>query len=281
MKEVKVISVGNGSSFLILKGRISTSAHYYVNGNPVDKELNYRDLVIGSKDVLTVKSNTKQLKEYACGDKVMSIEDYRSKPTYFDDDSSDESVLRAIANKKELEGFTAVYIEPEQEKVELVVVGSIPNIKSRFISCSIGGLHDKYPVVYGIDVNRVTINEYNILSEKYSDHANFPEVDRGYLRFTKINNDFIFPDNYPFNQIQKEKYYASLEDCQTEEENIRNKVRKRIQQAIFKDNPTLVKSSYILSQLKLCKKVSSAKAKNEMLNSMIDDMSKYLSAISK
>jgi len=277
--EIKVLEIRDKNAFLIKKESLEHYLDYAINGEVVSLELKKSDLVIGFDDELTSLSKSKKITDYRRGDEIMSIEEFREKPQYYDEDSSDEHTLRAIANKKELSGFEPHYEEPTPEKVDLKVVGFIDDTCSEFISCSVTNKYSQEVVLYTLHGNRVSMDEYNILKEEYKDHATFNKPDRNYLRFAKINNSYAFYDAYPFGDSQYIEVFSNLSDAAKEEQNIRDIVKRQIRQKVFKENLTVTKNIQISYQLKLIKQMRDKNAMKEAIGFLINDIEEYIGNI--
>jgi len=191
---------------------------------------------------------------YRRNEETMTVSEFDSKPQGYDEDSSEEEVLRAIANRKELKGFEPYYEDVLPQDVELNVVGHIKNTCSKFISCSLKRRYDDTPVIYKVDVLKVAMDEYLTLRTKHASHAKFAKPDRGYLEFVQINNSYCFEDCYPFGDWNYKRIYSNLKEAQNEEENIRECVRSVVNNAVFKVDFTKIKAMNVLNQLSLVKK---------------------------
>lgn len=103
---------------------------YLVNG----KETKLKKLIINESDSLHSIELGKVLSHYEndSGHR-MSIEEFESKPTYYDNETPDEEVLRRIANKKEVEGFKPVGFDRDTKIVELNIIGYMEDTGSLFI----------------------------------------------------------------------------------------------------------------------------------------------------
>lgn len=275
---VKVLEIKGKNSYLIKEDRLSNYS-YYLNGEEISKELIKFNFIISKDDKFQYNKKSQILVEYRRGDEVMSVEEYKSKPTYYFDDTSDEDVLRRIANKKELEGFEPVCKDSEIEDVDLNVIGFIENTGSNFIHSSISARWSNNEFLYTLFIANITIDEYKKLAIEYAGHAKFQEPDRGYLRFTKINNNYVFGDHYPFCEHKNSSVFYSLDEAKAEEANIRGAVRRRVENHVFSNNKTEYKNIQILSQLKTIKKLKSKKSMDELINVLIKDLQDYMSKV--
>lgn len=273
--KIKVIEVVGKDSFIVKAGELDQNTDFYINEELVHSELKRQGFKIKKSDVVKFLPKNKTLLGYEKGKKFLTIEEYKSKPQYYDGDSSEENVLRAIANRKELEGFEPKYKEIEFELVELEVYGSIIDTNSNFVNCGITGRWDKEPIVYTLDVNKITVDEYKKIRTEFSNHAKFEDLDRSYLRFAKINNSYCFGDRYPFTEIRNEKVFISLEKATEEEFNIRSDVRKTALRQIFPNNVNENKKIMIISHLKAIKKAKTKSTMDEMLQILISDLQDY------
>lgn len=278
--KINVLGLKNKKEVFIKSEYLNNNYKYYLNGNEIHWEILRDRFIISIEDKFQYLGRDEILVDYRKGNIIMSKEEYNSKPTYYDDEKSDEYVLRCIANKKELEGFVANYQEPILQDVELNIVGYIEDTKSKFISCTISGKWEfKELVVYTTYGSLIAMDEYNKLSKKYENHAIFEKPDRSYLRFVKINNNFAFDDMFPFSDREFIKNFTTLDQATKEEENIRDTVKKYIDKQVFKENLTLIKSTAVLSQLKMIQKIKNKKNMDESINILIKDLTDYVSLI--
>lgn len=277
--KIKVAKVVGKKSFLIKGSEIDSNTDLYINKEVVPNELKRLGMTIKESDVVEFLPRTKTLLGYEKGSVFLSIEDYKSKPQSYDRDSGEEQVLRAIANRKELEGFEPKYKEIEFEPVELEIYGNVQETNSDFILCAVTGRWDKEPILYTLDVNRITIDEYKKIRTEHSNHAKFEDLDRNYLRFAKINDSYCFGDRYPFCEIRNEKIFTSLEEATNEESKIRADVKKTALQKIFPNNIDGNKKIIILSHLKAIKKAKTKLVMDEMLQILITDLQDYQKGI--
>ena len=224
--KIKVVKIIGKKAFLIKKGELNSNTELYINGKLIPNELKKIGLTFNESDIIEFLPSQKTLLGYEKGNIFMSVEEYNSKPRYYDEDTSDEDVLIRIANKKELEGFIPKYKDKELEKAEIEVYGTIEETNSNFIFCSVTSQWDKSPVIYNLNVNEVTLDEFNNLKNKYNSHATFENSESNYLRFAKINNNYAFNDCYPFTESRNEKIFLSLDEATKEEYKIRESVRK-------------------------------------------------------
>lgn len=272
---IKVLKIIGKNAFLIKPNELNIYTSYYINGNLIHSELKNSVMTFQESDVITFLPSTKTLLGYKKGKKEMTIEEYNSKPKYYDEDSRDEDVLRAIANKKELEGFEPQYKEIEFEPVELEVYGNIEDTKSDFIFCSLTSTYDKNPVVYTINVNKITLDEFEKLKQEYSGHAKFENTERNYLRYAKINDNYAFADCYPFTEIRNEKIFTSLKEAKDEETKIRRQVKDLVIRKVFPKSIDQNKKIMILSNLKAIKKAKTKLVMDEMIQILISDLQDY------
>jgi len=273
--KINVLEILEANSYLIKSGILSNHIDYYLNKNLLPKELCKNSLTISKKDVFEYMPNSKELIGYERGKEKLTVEDYKSKPQYYSDEHNDEYVLRAIANKKELEGFVPIYKDIELQPVEFEIYGNIADTGSEFIYCEITSQYSSNPILYSLNVNLITIDEYNILKNKHSDNATFEKLDRKYLRFAKINNKYSFGDHYPFQEISNQKSFTSLQKAKDEESKIREAVRCSALKNIFPKNLSDEKKIMIIAQLKVAKKLKNKKSMDEMINILIDDLQDY------
>lgn len=273
--KIKVLEILGKDSYLIKDSELSSNIDFYVNREIIPLEIKRRGLKINKKDVLEYLPTTKELLGYERDKEFLTVDEYKSKPQTYYEGSSEESVLRAIANRKELEGFEPKYKDIDFEKVEIEIYGNVKETNSDFILCGITGRWDKEPVVYTLNVNAVTVDEYKKLKDEHYTHATFEDLDRTYLRFAKINNSYSFDDIYPFCEIRNEKIFNSLELATAEESKVRDMVRKRALKSIFPKSLNDSKKIVILSQLKAIKKAKTKPVMDEMLQILINDLQDY------
>lgn len=280
--ELNVFGIKGTESFLIKAGTLNHKNpwKFFLN----DKELSTNDtsrvdLIINPEDKFQTLSPSKTLVDYRRGEEIISVDYFCSKPQYYDEDSSDEETLRAIANKKELSGFQAHYKIPELQDVNTKIIGWIENTGSVFIDCTVTSSSYNPVVIFTISGNRIAMDEYNKLREEYSEHARFEKPDRNYLRFTKINNHYAFHDSYPFGDYEYRKQLSSLDEASSEEENIRKSVKNAVVKAVFKPSLTETKKIQLISQLNSIKKLKTKKSMEEMLSVLIEDLSEYVGNI--
>lgn len=276
MKNIRVLEIKGKKAYLISGKTLDGHLTFLLNGAIISNERKRDDIVINSDDKLQFLSSSKSIINYIRADETISVDEYESKPQWYDEDDSDEHVLSVIANKKELSGFEPNYKDPTPEDVELSIDGYIEDTGSKFISCTISGRYSKNPILYTTCGNRIAMDEYNILRNKHSDHAKFEIPDRSYLRFVKINNKYAFCDSYPFCDNQYRNTYSNIDKARAEESTIRLAVRNRMDRAIFSDELSEIKSIQFLSQLKAIKKLKTKKAMDAVLSILIDDVSDYI-----
>lgn len=272
---INVLEITEKNAYLIKPGLLQSQIEYYLNDELISNELKKNSLTISKDDKFQFMPNANELLGYERGKEFLTVEEYRAKPQYYSDEHSDEDVLRAIANKKELEGFIPKYKEKQLTDINLEIYGYISDTNSNFIMCGATNSYNSKPVIYSLNVNKITIDEYNILKDKYSDHAKFDKLDRTYLRFTKINNSYTFSDCYPFTEIGDEKIFTDLLQAKDEESKIRESVKNAVLKEVFPTNISDEKKLMIASQLKLIVKLKNKKEITEMLNLLIEDLEDY------
>ena len=271
--ELDVIKYKNKEGYMVLKDSVNNYCTYFLND--VETKL-ISNLIIPEDAVIKVRREGKILKEYRRGNEVLTKEEYQAKPQSYDSCSSEEHTLRAIANRKELEGFQPFYELNPIEDVNIKIVGYVEYTGSNFISSKITSCWRTPSIDYVLYVNLVTMDEYNILKEEYKDQGKFETPDRRYLRFVKVNNKYAFSDGYPFGDCDYIRKYNTVEEAQAEEERVRNMVRTAVINSIFPQNTiSLVKAEEILSQLKLINKLKTKLEINNALNLVIKDLDNY------
>ena len=273
MEQLNVIKYNNREGYMVLKDSVKSYYTYFLNGKET-KLIN--NLVIPEDAVIKIRKDGKILKDYRRGNQILSKEEYQSKPQTYDSYSSEEHTLRALANRKELEGFEPFYELNPTEDVEINIVGYVEYTGSNFISSKITSCWRTPSIDYVLYVNLVTMDEYNILKEEYKDQGKFETPDRRYLRFVKVNNKYAFSDGYPFGDYDYIRKYNTIEEAQAEEEKVRHMVRTAVTNSIFPKNTiSLVKAEEILSQLKLINKLKTKLEINNALNLVIKDLDNY------
>lgn len=135
--KIKVLEIIGKDLFLVKPGIIDNYVDIFINRNEVHSELKQKGFVFKSDDIIELRPRNKTIVEYKKGKRTMTTEEFNSKRTYYDSDSTEEETLRAIANRKEVEGFEPVYKDSEFEVVELDIYGKVEDTNSDFIKCSI------------------------------------------------------------------------------------------------------------------------------------------------
>ena len=279
METIEVLNIKSKNAYLITKCKIDSYRKYSINGVEIKNELKSSQIILLHTDILEFTSNSDELIHYQRGDEIMSVEDYRSKPTSFDSDDCDEHTLRCIANKKELEGFNAIYEPAKPVPVKVNIVGDIEDTGSKFIHTTIKGKWSKHPVLYTTYGSTIALDEYNNLSIEYKDSGKFSENDRSDLEYTKINSRFVFGNCYPFGSFSYEKNFTNLKQAIEEEEEVRSFVKKVVFRCLFPDAPSELTLNKIMAQLMLIKKIPTVKAKNDGLGIMIKDINNHIGKI--
>lgn len=271
-RTIKAIKVGD-KGYLIARHDLQVSyGRYLVNGN---KMVVTGDRVISIDDKLEYLPRNPEILEYRKGNQVMSVEEYNKLKSWYDEDSSDEDVLRAIANKKQKEGFYAVHKPHDPELVEFEIVGYTQDTGSEFISSVISTERwEKHPTLFTVFGQSVVMDEYKKLAEKYSGHAKFDKPDRPYLRFTKINGSYVFGDNRPFNDYHQRRSFTDLEGAKEYELNLRREVQSVVLSAIYPKEMTSFKRDQLISNLNMAKGLSK-RAMIESIDSIIKDLQDY------
>ncbi len=276
---IKAIEIIGKNAFLIKPSELDNNIDFYINRKIIPNELKRNGITIKNNDVIEFLPRTKELVGYEKGSEFLTVDEYKSKPQNYYEGSSEESALRAIANRKELEGFEPKYKEIDFESVEIEIYGNVKETNSDFILCGITGRWDKEPIIYTLNVNAVTIDEYKKLKTEHFTHAYFEDLDRTYLRYAKINGNYSFSDIYPFCEIRNEKTFNSLELAAEEENKVRELVRKFALKSIFPKSLNDSKKIVILSHLKAIKKAKTKPVMDEMLQILINDLQDYQKGI--
>lgn len=272
---IKVLEIIGKDLFLVKPGIIDSYIDIFINRNEVHSELKQKGFVFNSDDIIEFRPRNKTIVEYKKGKRTMTTEEFNSKRTYYDSDSTEEETLRAIANRKEVEGFEPVYKDSEFEIVELDIYGKVEDTNSDFIKCSITDRWSSQGAsIYTLDENRISVDEYKKLKAKYSEHARFSDLDRNYIEFAKINGNYVFT-NSMFSEKRNEKVYLDLETAQQREKEIREIIQNKVKERIFPESITSEKRLMIISHLKSIKKAKSKVVMDEMLQILIDDIQDY------
>lgn len=275
---LKVLSIRGTDSFMVRGGDLEPNHFKFkVDGVLLDSSMLRRDIVVHDK--VEYNSCSKTIVEYRKDGKIMSVEEFRSKPTYYNDESTDEEILRRIANKKELEGFIPVYEESCFKEMELDVVGYVEDTGSGFIGCTITTRYGKHPVVYTVYGREVTLDEYDRLSKEYSEHAKFEKLDRHYLRFVKINNAYAFGNYAPFGDFEYQKSFSDLDKAKEYEAGIRKDVKDAVDKVVLKDKNGKIsyfKAGQLLERLKLVRSLKTNASMKDSLGFIISDLEDYL-----
>lgn len=272
--KLKVIDIVGSNSYYFRLPKWDRLRHtLYVNNKKVDPVVLEIGFTFSMHDEVGYMPSSKTLKHYERNGEVLSIEQYNSMPTYYDSSTPDDEVLVCINNKKKLEGYKPVYEEPSIQPCEIEIIGSIQRTGSNFIRSSIS--NNSSECVYLLDVNEVTLDEYDKLRHKYSHVATFETSDRSYLRFTRVNNKFAFGDRYPFTERNNPLIFENLDDAKKEEESIREEVRQSVRNCIGKLSDE--KRLSVIAYLKNIKRAKSKGAMADMIDILIEDLTEFKS----
>lgn len=277
--KIKVIEIIGKESFLIKSSELSANTDFYINREIIPNELKSQGITIKNNDVIEYLPKNKELIGYEKGIEFLTIDEYNSKPQNYSSESSEEKVLRAIANRKELEGFEPKYKEIDFENVEIEIYGNVQDTNSNFIHCGITGRWSTTPVVYTVNQNAIAVDEYKKLRSKYSSHATFEDLERNYIRFAKINGNYAFSDHSWLDEIRNEKIFISLEEATKHEKELRELVKKLALKKVFPEKINDNKKIILLSHLKAIKKAKTKSVMDEMLQILITDIQDYQKGI--
>lgn len=273
--KIKVLEIIEKEAFLIKAFELSDYHDFYINKNLIDNKAKKHEIILKKTDSIEILPRQKEIIGYKKEDSFITVEEYKSKPTYFDSDSSEEETLRAIANRKEIDGFEPVFKEIDFEKVEVEVYGFIEDTKSKFIHCGITDrFNSKNPNVYILNENKIAVDEYNILKDKYSSHGKFSNLDRNYIEFAKINGHYAFSRS-DFSEKRADKLFSKLETAIQYEKELRERIRKIVKARLFPEKIQDDKRLLIMSHLKAIKKAKSKNVMDEMLQILIEDLQDY------
>lgn len=276
--DINVLEFKESNNYLIKSGELNYSTQYTLNGKKIEKVVRNGDLVITDKDVLEYIPQERTITHYKKGDVKMSIKEYEAIPKYFDEYNTDSEIVEIIKEKKKAEGFIAVYQKVEPCPINIVVVGLIEDVGSKFISFVIhGNSFHTVSNLYSISGRTVSMDEYKKMSRELAEHATFGTDNRTYLRFMKINGNYAFNDGNPFGDYSYIESFTDLKKAKEAEETVRQSVRDAVNSEVFKKEFTSQKNIKILSKLRTIKKLKTAKAKNELIDILIDDISDYVS----
>lgn len=273
--KIKALEIIGKEAFLIKAFELSDYHDFYINKNVIDNKAKKNEIILKKTDSIEILPRQKEVIGYKKDDSFLSLEEYKSKPTYFDSDSSEEETLRAIANRKEIEGFEPIYKEIDFETVEIEIYGFIEDTNSKFIHCGITDrFNSKNPNVYILNENKIAVDEYNILKDRYSSHGKFSNLDRNYIEFAQINGSYAFTKS-EFSEKRVDKLFAKLESAIQFEKELRERIRKIVKSRLFPEKIQDDKRLLIMSHLKAIKKAKSKTVMDEMLQILIEDLQDY------
>lgn len=277
MEELRVLEIRGADAYIVRPDIMDRNRQYLINGVMLNDSVKGIGFVFSSEDKVEFLSRYKVLVDYRRGDDILSVEEYKAQPQWYGDNSSDEEVLRVIANKKELEGFEPHEVDPTPEQVKLAVKGFVEDTGSIFIGCSVStSQYSSSPVVYTTYGNRIAMDEYLKCKEEYANHAQFFDGDRDYLRFNKINGNYSFGQGKPFGDYHYRETFLTLSEAQQEESMVRNAVRSVVKRAVFPSKGlTENRAVQTISTLRLIKKLKTRKSVDEALSVLIQDLDDY------
>ena len=187
----------------------------------------------------------KYITHYEKGDLKLSASKFNKKRTAQRDSDSDAELLRLMANRIDLEGYTPIYMNHSPKLENINIMGKIQDTGSVFITLQINGMWAKNKVLYRVDYNGCAEDEYNRLSVKHKGHAIFQKISNSGLSYVKINNEFALRDS----SRKDDLYLVGLETAKNQEKIIRKSVRDRVERAVFKDNLTRIRADRFLTMI--------------------------------
>ena len=281
METLNVLKIIKKKAYLIQEDKLDSYRNYSINGIKIEDEQKKGQIILLFTDNLEFTSNSDNLIYYMNKETIMSVEEFKSKPTRYDSGDSDEHTLHCIANRKELKGFKPVYEDAKPEHVELNVIGIIENTESKFIHVTISGKWSKHPVLYTIYGSRVAVDEYDKLASEYETHAKFSVRTRSYLEYNKINNKYVFGKCYPFGDYGYEKNFTNLNQAMGEEKEIRDLVRNVVELYVFPEKTNEFTLNKILTELLLVKDIPTVKSKNQGICAVIKGIRNHIKKINQ
>lgn len=274
-----VLEIKGTGAYLITKDSLSSYRNYLLNGVSISNIQKKLHITVGPNDTFEYLGSDKKLVNYKRGEEIISEDEFESKPQNFDEGDSEETVLRAIANRKELQGFEPQYEEPKPEKVDMNVVGYIQDTKSKFISCSVLGKYSDDVVIYTMYGSSIAMDEYMKLKEKHKSHAIFEKPNRPYLQYVTVNREYVFGANKPFGAGNYIGTFTNIEAAQAKEKEIREAVKDVVENAIFREHMTDHKNIQVLAQLRAIQNLKTESSRQDMLQVLIDDLTEYTNNI--
>jgi hypothetical protein len=285
-REINAVRISDTEYVNILVDGHNTSLYINDKEYSIDELRSLKQITVHENDVIEYRPTYEVTTHYVRGDETMSVDEYRKHPTGHDEDTSDEDILRAIANKKMLDGFEPVKEASPPERYTLNVVGVVCDTGSKFIKATTRlelYANTKDISYFTLYPNAIALDEYKKLAEKYSNQAHFtmPENNRGYLRFCQVNGSYL-PDNYPFAEHSRNLSYSSVQEAQDEEESIRAKVNKTINSYVFNEELTKYKAIQVANDLRrLTDPELSHESMIELSKVMYREMMDYVNTLGK
>lgn len=117
---IKAFDVIDSEKYLLVTDNIS--GDLYIDGELYDTRKRYdkmNTLIVSKSSKIELQSKYEQIVGYVRGNETMTREEYEKYPTYYDENSSEEDTLRAIANRKHLHGFEPVKELPPKYDAEI------------------------------------------------------------------------------------------------------------------------------------------------------------------
>ena len=138
-------------------------------------------------------------------------------------------ILDQYRNKK------PIYTQPEEttEKVEINIVGTHEDTGSKFIETPImygQAKWDNYSTgFYKLNIRGVVMQAWNDMEDKYGKTYAFQnDMSRYYLRYAKINSNYIFSDSAPWSDTTSSRVYTTLESAKEMEAYYYNLTKTKI-----------------------------------------------------
>jgi len=278
--KIDVIEIVKTDSIFIIEQTLLDYQKCFLNGEEISTQIKRKGLIINKDDKLQFLPSNKTLTHYKRGDEFLSIKEFNSKPQSYNDKSTDEQVLHAIANKKELEGFEAVYEDSKLEDIELNIVGFLDDTGSEFIKGVIQSRYSSDKVLYTVYGKEIAMDEYKANELKYKNIARFYlEEGKTNINYAKINGNYCFNNVYYCGDQNYISHHTTLEEAKEQENKIRSVVRVWIKRAIDGYPVSHYNISNTLVTLKNIKKMKTKKTMDELIDVAISNIEEYFNLL--
>ena len=253
---------------------------YFLNGEKIS--LPTEPVLISVKDVLESQATysnkiTHYSKKTSEGEVTMSVEEFKSYPTWVDSENiTTEHLQTVIVNKKKVAGFTPVKEIPAREKVEFEIMGTIQETGSKYITTYLQlGTFMKKEVPYVVNVQAVLRSEYLQLSKEWSKYVSFqPLIRSKTMQYLKVGGEYVFNNNYLFKDSNP-AIFTSLKAAQAKEAQLRKMVRDIVSKFVFNNtNPPKPVIRTLIGKLELIKSLEGDSQK-EALDKVLDYLKDY------